>query len=105
MAGSLACAAAHASPSIPSRDLAPAQHVPASSRTRRLHGALVLGGVACAVYSTRRQADALGVTLQALPLGGKALSCSMTPTQARAIAQALHCAAAAAELTQQRGQQ
>jgi hypothetical protein len=62
------------------------------------------GTTAGAVYSTRRQADGCGVHLHAiLPTAPAPVLCRMTPAQARALAHALHCAAAAAELTTQGG--
>lgn len=68
------------------------------SRTRRNHGAFTLGGLLACVYSTRRAGLDRGVSFE---LGGSELLLrgSLTPTQARHLAQALSAAAAAAELT------
>lgn len=74
----------------------------ASSRTRRNHGAFLVGDHLATVCSTRREGDAQGVLLQ---FGGSSLTLSgaMTPAQARVMALALTAAAQAAEAAQRRG--
>lgn len=66
------------------------------SRTRRNHGAFTLGGLLACVYSTRRSGQERGVSFE---LGGAELLLrgSLTPLQARHLAQALGAAAEAAE--------
>lgn len=68
-----------------------------STRTRRNHGCITLGGDLAAVYSLRTAADSGRAVL--LELGGAVLSLSapMTPAQARQLARALSAAAGAAE--------
>jgi hypothetical protein len=52
------------------------------------------------VYSTRRQAEGCAVILHALPLDASATECRLTAAQARELANALHLAAATAELAE-----
>lgn len=73
--------------------------VPASSRTRRNHGVFLFGGELASVYSSRREADGLGVILT-VGQGPLTLTGAMTPTQARGMASALQAAAAAFEARQ-----
>ena len=75
------------------------QLVPASTRTRRNHGAFTLGGQLACVYSTRRAGNCYGVSFE-LGAGTLSLSGAMTPAQARRMADALTAAAAAVELAQ-----
>jgi len=72
--------------------------VPASSRTRRMHGVFALGKELATVYSTRREGDGFGVVLTVgdHEPGSLAFTCRMTTTQARAVAGALEAAATAA---------
>ncbi len=91
-------------PSLSFVPVAEHAHVPSASRTRNLHGAFVWGGLVGGVYSSRRQADGPGVTVEALMLDAKPFAWRMSPAQARALAQALHCAAAAADLATKRGE-
>lgn len=77
--------------------------VQASTRTRRNHGVFLLGNELASVYSSRRESDGLGVTM-VVGNGALQLSGSMTPTQARAMARALTCAAEAVDGAQQRGE-
>jgi hypothetical protein len=73
---------------------------PASTRTRRNHGAFTLGGQLACVYSTRRAARSYGVQLE-VGAGTLTLASAMTPSQARAMATALNAAANAAEAVQE----
>lgn len=66
------------------------------SRTRRNHGAFNLGGQLACVYSTRRAGLARGVSFE-LGAADLLLRGSLTPMQARHLAQALSAAADAAE--------
>ena len=68
----------------------------ASTRTRRNHGAVTLGGQLACVYSTRSAGRCYGVTVE-LGAGTLRLAAGMTAGQARAMAQALTAAAAAVE--------
>ena len=70
--------------------------LPLSSRTRRNHGVCLLGDELATVYSSRRAADGRAVTMT-IGAGSVLLNGTMTPMQARALAQALAAAAAAAE--------
>lgn len=79
-----------------SPDRAP-QRVVASSRTRRNHGAFLLGDELATIYSSRRTADTRGVSMT-VGNGDLSLSGTMTPTQARAMANGLIAAAYAAEV-------
>lgn len=79
----------------------PLIRIPSSTRTRRNHGVFLLGDELASVYSSRRQADGLGVTMT-VGEGSLVLTGSMTPAQARAMARALVAAAEASEVTQQR---
>jgi hypothetical protein len=72
-------------------------HAAASSRTRRNHGVFMLGNELASIYSSRRAADGLGVSM-AVGCGSLVLTGSMTSTQARAMACALVAAAQAAEV-------
>lgn len=76
--------------------------VPASTRTRRNHGAFTLGGQLACVYSTRSAGKCYGVSFE---LGAYTLilSARMTAGQARAMARALSAAADAAEAVAQGG--
>lgn len=79
--------------------LAPQCAVPrgaVSSRTRRNHGVFMLGEELASIYSSRRVADELGVSM-AVGCGSLVLTGSMTPRQARAMAGALMAAACAVE--------
>ena len=96
MAGHTPGTTAHVSTPAPTRTL---QLVPASTRTRRNHGAFTLGGQMACVYSTRRAGNCYGVSFE-LGAGTLSLSGAMTPAQARRMAGALTAAAAAAELAQ-----
>lgn len=66
------------------------------SRTRRAHGCFTIGGTSATVHSTRRDGQALSVTVT---VGASALQLvgAMTPTQARTMAKALTAAASAVE--------
>ena len=70
----------------------------ASSRTRRNHGVFLLGNELTTVYSSRRECDALGVSMS-VGSGSLVLTGSMTSTQARAMARALIAAANAVDGT------
>jgi len=69
----------------------------ALSRTRRNHGVFLLGAELTTVYSSRRATGSLGVSMS-VGNGPQMLSGGMTPTQARAMANALMAAAYAAEV-------
>lgn len=71
--------------------------IPASSRTRCVHGVFPLGAELATVYSSRRESDGLGVAL-AISTGSLLVTVGMTTDKARAIARALEAAARAAEL-------
>lgn len=79
----------------------PTLRLPASSRTRRNHGAFLIGDQLATVCSTRREGDAQGVLLQ-FGCSSLTLSGAMTPAQARVMALALTAAAHAAEAAQHR---
>lgn len=68
----------------------------ASSRTRRNHGAFLIGDELATVYSSRRAASSRSVSMS-VGNGSMVLTGSMSPTQARAMANALIAAAQAAE--------
>jgi hypothetical protein len=87
-------------PTFPDSPTQAARLVPGPSRTRRLHAAFAWGCAAGAVYSTRRQAEGCAVILHALPLDASATECRLTAAQARELANALHLAAATAELAE-----
>lgn len=90
----------------PSRTLAlPAQRQlqllpPATTRTRRNHGAFTLGGQLACVYSTRRSGECNDVGFE-LGAGTLTLASTMTAVQARNLARALLAAADAIESGQQ----
>lgn len=74
--------------------------VPASSRTRLVHGALPLDRDQCiTVYTSRRSQEGLGVILQ-MTRGSLRLSGRMSPAGALILADALTAAAAAAQAVQ-----
>lgn len=73
--------------------------VPAGSRTRRNHGVFSLGSQMAGVYSTRRAGACYGVSFE-LGAGTLTLASTMTPAQARCMAQALASAADACEIAQ-----
>lgn len=74
--------------------------VPASSRTRLVHGALPLDHDQCiTVYTSRRRQEGLGVTLR-MARGSLRLNGRMSPAQALILAGALTTAAAAAQAVQ-----
>lgn len=91
--------------STPVQTSAPSQRplirIPETTRTRRNHGVFLLGNELASVYSSRRQAGGLGVTM-ALGEGSMVLTSSMTAAQARAMARALIAAADAAEIAPRR---
>lgn len=89
-------------PSPRSTDKRALHLVPASTRTRRHHGAFTLGGQLACVYSTRRAGQCYGVGFE-LGAGTLQLASSMTPAQARSMARALSAAADAAEAVVQGG--
>ena len=98
MAGQLLGAQAPTNPVVPLVPQSDAIRVGgSSSRTRRNHGVFMLGDELATVYSSRRAADALGVSM-AVGTGSLVLTGSMTPRQARAMAGALMAAATAAEV-------
>lgn len=68
----------------------------ALSRTRRNHGAFLVGNELTTVYSSRRTSEGRGVTVS-VGNGSMLLTGSMTPVQARAFANALTAAAAAVD--------
>ena len=89
---------AHA-PNSPASSSAPQRaplRVVATSRTRRNHGVFLLGNELATVYSSRRSAESLGVSMS-VGSGSLVLTGSMTALQARRMAQALLAAALAAE--------
>lgn len=96
--GTYTPAASSPSQATPKR---PTLRLAASSRTRRNHGAFLVGDQLATVCSTRREGDERGVLLQ---FGGSSLTLSgaMTPAQARVMALALTAAAQAAEVAQRR---
>lgn len=102
MAGLILGATAPALPAPPTNTGAIAARrsvfrVPASTRTRRLQGVCLAGGVLLSVHSSRRDgAAAPGVSLT-LHDGLTDHTGTITPTQARALAQAIEAAAVAAE--------
>lgn len=71
--------------------------VPASSRTRHLEGVTLAGDMLLSVYSTRRDAAARGVSITLQDSTASERTGHMSPTDARALAQALVAAAGAAE--------
>lgn len=79
-----------------------ALHLPSSTRTRRNHGAFVLGGHLACVYSTRTAQRCYGVSFE-LGAGTLTLNGAMTPVQARNLARALSAAADAADVVQAGG--
>lgn len=72
------------------------RRVIAVSRTRCNHGVFLLGNELATVYSSRRSAESLGVSMS-VGSGSLVLTGSMTANQARAMARALVAAASAAE--------
>ena len=87
---------AHALEPVPSSRFA--SRFAGSTRTRRNHGVFLVGYELATVYSSRREGDALGVTLS-IGVGSMVLTGGMTPDQARAMAKALNKAAAASDAT------
>lgn len=74
-------------------------HIAPSTRTRRNHGAFVLGGHLACVYSSRQASRCNGVSFE---IGADTLTLAgaMTPAQARNLARALSAAADAADVVQ-----
>ena len=101
MAGLPSGPSAHLSPSPSSNTRPRTLHlVPAATtRTRRNHGVFSVGGQMAGVYSTRRTGACYGVSFE-LGAGTLTLASTMTPAQARCMAQALASAADACEIAQ-----
>lgn len=72
------------------------------TRTRRNHGAFMLGGQLACVYSARSSAKCYSVSFE-LGAGTLSLTARMTAGQARAMAQALMAAADASDTLQLTG--
>ncbi len=71
-------------------------HLVPSSRTRRNHGAFMLGGHLTCVYSARQASRCYGVSFE-IGAGTLVVNGSMTAAQARQLARALASAADAVE--------
>jgi hypothetical protein len=100
MAGTLPGAPAPLLPTLGAAQRSSTNPVPASSRTRLVHGALPLDSDQCiTVYSSRRSREGLGVMLR-MARGSLRLSGRMSPAQALILADALTTAAAAAQAVQ-----
>jgi hypothetical protein len=87
---------ASASQSPASNSQRPLFRIVGSSRTRRNHGAFLIGSELATVYSSRRTCEGRGVTVS-VGNGQSLLSGGMSPHQARALATALMAAAAAVD--------
>ncbi|MFT3818279.1 MAG: hypothetical protein QM750_11705 [Rubrivivax sp.] len=74
-------------------------HLVPSTRTRRNHGAFMLGGHLACVYSTRQASRCYGVSFE-IGAGTLVVNGSMTPAQARQLALALAGAADAVDQQQ-----
>lgn len=87
-----------AAPTSPKDDTSrPFYRVPASTRTRRLHGVCLAGDLLLSIYSSRQAGTDLAVML-AGQRGAAERVCNMPAESARALARALEQAANAAEL-------
>jgi len=71
-------------------------HLVPSTRTRRNHGAFMLGGHLACVYSSRQASRCYGVSFE-IGAGTLVVNGSMTAAQARGMARALAAAADAAD--------
>jgi hypothetical protein len=88
---------------LPYSNVTPRQQLhlvqPATTRTRRNHGAFNLGGQLACVYSTRRGSQCYGVSFE-LGAGTLTLKSAITSAQARQMARALIAAADAVDQAQ-----